>query len=370
MTDCSIPLEGLGDFRRRLNNKYQDGRVPLYGTIEVTPNCNLKCLQCYISHCKYDETVLTYPEMCRILDEIAAEGCLWLLLTGGEPFVRNDFLDIYTYAKKKGMFVSIFTNGTLITPEIARYLKVWTPQLVEITIYGATKETYERVTGVAGSYERCLKGIELLVEQGVNLRLKAMLMTINKHEYWEMNKLAESYGQPFRFDPILNPRLDGSREPCELRLTPEEVVHFDLSDPKRVQGWLESMPNLVRLPTSSNRLYTCGAGRLRFSIDAFGKLSQCVIARQPEYNLREGTFSDGWRDFLSKVVNRRLTGPSLCIECKYQALCNVCPGWNLLEYGNLDVQPVEYLCEIARLRAEAFNMENYRAEYQQQVAGK
>ena len=370
MTDCSVPIEGLGDFRRRLNNKYQGGRVPLYGTIEVTPYCNLKCVHCYISHGKYDENILTYPEMCRILDEIAEEGCLWLLLTGGEPFLRNDFLDIYTYAKKKGMFVSIFTNGTLITPEIARYLKVWTPQLLEISIYGATKETYERVTGVEGSYERCLKGIELLLEQGVNLRLKAILMTINKHEYWEINKLTDSFGVPFRFDPILNPRLDGSRQPCEFRLTPEEVVKFDIDDPKRYNGWLESMPNLVRLPQGSNLLYTCGAGRIRFNIDAFGKLSMCVIARQPEYDLRNGSFSKGWRDFLDEVRSRKLTGSSPCVACDLQILCNVCPGWNVLENGKLDVQPVTYLCEMARLRAKAFELDKFKAEYKNKVAGK
>ena len=370
MADCSIPIVGLGEFRRHVHDKSKDGRVPLYGTIEATPYCNMKCVHCYISHCKYDEDILSYSEICRVIDEIAEEGCLWLLITGGEPLLRNDFLDIYTYAKKKGMFLSIFTNGTLITPEIARYFKDWTPQLVEISIYGATKAIYESITGVAGSFARCLKGIELLLEQGINLRLKAMLMTINKHEYWDMNKLAESYGLRFRFDPILNPRLDGSRQPCDLRLTPEEVVSYDTDDPKRYNGWLESIPTLVNLPPPTDHLYICGAGRLRFNIDAFGKLSMCTIARQPEYDLRKGSFREGWRNFLDNVVNQRVTKPSLCMKCDVRDLCSICPGWNVLEYGTLDVQPVEYLCQIARLRAKAFNIEKFRAEHKNKVTSK
>ena len=96
------------------------------------------------------EGELTYEEHCRILDEITEAGCLWLLFTGGEIFARKDFLRIYTYAKKKGLIITLFTNGTLIDEQVADTLADWWPFLVEITIYGRTKETFERVTGVPG----------------------------------------------------------------------------------------------------------------------------------------------------------------------------------------------------------------------------
>src|ERR1035437_1714272 len=97
-------------------------------------------------HCE-----LTYEEHCRILDEVAEAGCLWLLFTGGEIFARKDFLEIYTYAKKQGFLITLFTNGNLITPQIADYLVEWRPFSIEITLYGATRETYEALTGVRGS---------------------------------------------------------------------------------------------------------------------------------------------------------------------------------------------------------------------------
>jgi MoaA/NifB/PqqE/SkfB family radical SAM enzyme len=101
-------------------------------------------------------TELSYEEHCRILDEIADAGCLWLLYSGGEIFARGDFLEIYTYAKKKGLLITLFTNGTMITPKIADYLLEWRPFSIEVTLYGHTKGTYERLTGIPGSYEKCM----------------------------------------------------------------------------------------------------------------------------------------------------------------------------------------------------------------------
>jgi MoaA/NifB/PqqE/SkfB family radical SAM enzyme len=113
------------------------------------------------------ERELTCQEFCNILDQIVDEGCLWLLLTGGEPFIRSDFIDIYTHAKKKGFLITLFSNGTTITPRIADYLADWRPFSLEISLYGSTQETYERITGITGSHSRCMHGIELLLEHNI-----------------------------------------------------------------------------------------------------------------------------------------------------------------------------------------------------------
>ena len=116
-----IPEITLERFWEPIRNKIQAKRIPVSGTIEPTLRCNLRCVHCYIPH-DFIEKELSYGEWCQVLDEIVTEGCLWLLITGGEPFIRDDILDIYTYAKKKGMIITLFTNGTLITPKIADYL--------------------------------------------------------------------------------------------------------------------------------------------------------------------------------------------------------------------------------------------------------
>ena len=125
MEDCiGIPQLGYGEFSERLHRHLEGQRIPISGSLEVTMRCNLRCQHCYIpieQRASHKDQELSQEEIERILDQISDAGCLWLLLTGGEPLLRRDFLDIYIYAKRKGLILTLFTNGTLITPRIADY---------------------------------------------------------------------------------------------------------------------------------------------------------------------------------------------------------------------------------------------------------
>ncbi|MGH9316407.1 MAG: radical SAM/SPASM domain-containing protein, partial [Thermoanaerobaculia bacterium] len=285
------------------------GRVPVNGAIEITRRCPLDCEHCYNNLPMADPEArrreLSYEEHCRLLDEIADAGCFWLLFTGGEIFARRDFLDIYTYAKKKGFLITLFTNGTIITPKIADYLAEWPPFAIEITLYGRTQETYERLTCVPGSYDRCLRGINLLLERGLPLALKTVAVTINKHEVWEMKRFAEEdLGVEFKFDAMINPRIDCSQSPLAVRLKPEEIVDLDLQDPGRVAEWKRfgaQFVGPVHTPEKSDEVYHCGGGINTFAIDPYGQMSICVLSHFDMFDLRGGSFREGWESFLQKV---------------------------------------------------------------------
>ena len=152
----------------QLFQRFQGKPFPLTGQWELTCRCNLRCVMCYTDPFNTPEQIsqeLSYEEIVRILDEIHAEGCLELTFTGGEPFARRDFLEIYTYAKNKGFLLSIFTNGTLITPKIADHLKAYPPSMIEISFHGMTRESFDQITLGNGSYKRCLEGIDLILER-------------------------------------------------------------------------------------------------------------------------------------------------------------------------------------------------------------
>src|SRR5205814_9279500 len=147
---------------------------------------------------------LTKDEYEKILDELADMGVIWLLFTGGEIFARKDFLEIYTYAKQKGFLITLFTNGILINEKIADYLREFPPFAIEITLYGRTKETYEALTQMPGSYDRCIRGIKLLLDRGLPLKLKTVGTKVNRHEVASMKDLAErELGVEFRFDSLM-----------------------------------------------------------------------------------------------------------------------------------------------------------------------
>lgn len=358
-----IPELSYGEFSKRLHDKVAGKRIPIVGSFEVTFRCNLRCVHCYAAHGHRGipgQTELTYTEICGILDQIVDEGCLWLLLTGGEPLLRSDFLDIYTHAKRKGLLVNLFTNGTLVTPRIADYLAEWRPFVVEISLYGRTQETYERITGVPGSHARCMRGIDLLLERGLPLKLKTMLMTLNKHELWDIKAYAEGLGVDFRFDTMLNAGLEGSRAPLASRLPPEEVVQFDLADAKRLEEWQAFCDKFLGRRDDRRYLYTCGAGLRSFHIDPYGRLSVCIVSRVPDYDVCRGSFREGWREFLAQVRYQRPAEDYRCNQCELLSLCGQCPGWAQLEHGDQG-KPVEYLCQVAHLRTEAFGF-GIRAE--------
>ena len=351
------PIINYGELSERFYEKVEDQRIPIDGSIELTARCNLRCVHCYCNLPPNDqeaiEKELATEEIFNILDEIADAGCLALLITGGEPLLRKDFLKIYTYAKKKGFIITLFTNGTLITPEIADYLVKWPPLKIEITLYGATMETHEKVTGIRGSYKNVQRGIDLLMERQLPLGLKTMVMTLNKHEFQQMKEYAQALGVEFRFDPILNPRLDGSKGPCKFRLSPEEVVKLDLGDEKRAKEWSEFYERYSG-PCESEYLFICGAGISTFHIDPYGKMSACEMTRFQNYDLRCGSFDEGWHQAIPQYLALKPAGDYPCGTCKLMSTCGQCPGWAWLENGNPEA-PVEYLCRIAHLRAKALN---------------
>ena len=358
-----METQSYQDWSRGVHEQVVARRVPISGSIEITRRCNLSCVHCYNNLPLGDEQArrgeLTFGEHCCLLDEMAAEGCLWLLYTGGEIFARKDFLDIYGYAKKAGFLITLFTNATLIDKAKAEYLSTWRPFSIEVSVYGCTAGTHDRVTGVAGSFARTLAGVKLLVEAGFRPMLKTVALKTNSHELWDLKRyVEEDLGLEFRFDAMINPRIDLSSLPLSMRLSPEEVVELDLMEPKRRNEWVkfcEHFNRPVRPSEGGADLYVCGGSHNAFAIHASGGLSTCVIWNGDKYDLRKGSFKQGWEGFLLEVSRKKMTRHTKCVACELRSMCGMCPANGVLECGNAE-EPVDFLCLVAHLRAYAFGI--------------
>jgi radical SAM protein with 4Fe4S-binding SPASM domain len=352
------------DLSRSIHEHYSGQRAPLEVSIEVTRRCPLECLHCYnnlpMGDLQARRRELSTEEHFKLLDELARLGCLWLLYTGGEIFARKDFLEIYTYAKKKGFLITLFTNGTLIGERTADYLRQWPPFAIEITLYGRTKETYEALTGIPGSYERCLRGIALLRDCGLPLKLKTVPTTVNKHEVLAMRQFAEEeLHLEFKFDSLINPRIDCSQSPLAVRLSPEEVVALDLHSSKVAAEFRKLAEQEAKHPPALANIettYSCGGGMNSFAIDPYGHMSICVLSHQETYDIRSGSVEDGWKQFLLRVRTRARKTISKCVSCRLHSLCSMCPANGELENGDPE-SPVEFLCEVAHLRAMSLGLQ-------------
>ncbi len=350
-----------GEFTRDVHQRITQ-RIPLNVTLEITHRCPLSCVHCYNNLPMADRNAaqreLTVDEYRRLLDELHELGSFWLLFSGGEAFARKDFLEIYTYAKQKGFLITIFTNGTILTPAICDYLAEWPPFAIEITLYGHTRETYERMTGIPGSFDRCRRGIDLLLERKLPLKLKTCPTSINKHEVRDMQQFAEELGLDLKYDALLNPRTDCSQSPLAVRLRPEEVVALEFGEARRRSEYrrLLDLDLAQGPPTPSEDLYFCGGGMTSCAVDPYGNLSICVISHQDHYNIRDGSFTEGWNQALLGVRQKKRQRMTKCESCQIQSLCGMCPATGELESGDPE-SPVDFLCEVAHLRAMALGAE-------------
>jgi radical SAM protein with 4Fe4S-binding SPASM domain len=346
-----VPEIEYSEFSKKLHDKGAKSRIPIVGMIDITARCNLKCVHCYIRNTSFGNE-LTYQEICHIFDQLAAEGCLWFCISGGEPLVHPDFYDIYTYAKKKGFLITLFSNGTLLTQPVVEFLAKQPPFVLDISLYGMTAETYEKVTGIPGSFARCINGIELALAYHLPVKLKIVLLTINQHEFYDFMRYADKLGVTFRYDPKINPKVNGSTEPLGYRLSPEEILSLERVD-ERLAHALQQDCDRLWGNNSSDYLYACGAGVNSFHVTHYGKLNLCVISRQPGYDLRQGTFHEGFYNVIPKVLAQKRTRYSECQSCPMINMCGQCPSWGELEHSDPEAK-VEFLCQIAHLRTAAF----------------
>ncbi|HMP72072.1 MAG TPA: radical SAM protein [Kiritimatiellia bacterium] len=329
-------------------------RIPISATLELTSRCNLRCRHCYLGnqteqHKKRDlerdtESVL------HSLDEWAAAGCLYLLITGGDPMMRKDFPVVYRHARELGMLVTVFCDGILVNDAIVELFRELPPRKVEISIYGGTSETYEAITRVQGSYGRAWTGIRRLLDAGIRVGLKTVLMKLNEHEMDLMEAQAAAAGVPFRYDAAIFPCLpNGSSDPLDLRVSPEAVVKRDLASPERRRQWQDRLEQTAKLP-EDERLYGCSAGATSFYVDPFGNHSPCLMTTHYRYRLEEGeAFGDLWQGRMGEIRSKRKTKKTSCLSGPLRGACTHCPAFNFLETGDEETES-DYIREVTRLR--------------------
>jgi radical SAM protein with 4Fe4S-binding SPASM domain len=192
------------------------------------------------------------------------------------------------------------------------------------------------------------------------LKLKTVATSINKHEISAMRQFAEDeLGVEFKCDGQINPRIDCSQSPLAVRLTPEDVVALDLHDPKVASEYRklarrdsELPPNLSQVDT----VYACGGGFNSFAVNAYGEMGICVISQQETFSIREAGLKLVWEQSLQRLRSRKRMRVTKCIQCRIQSLCAMCPANGELENGDRE-SPVEFLCQVAHLRAAAIDAE-------------
>jgi MoaA/NifB/PqqE/SkfB family radical SAM enzyme len=345
-------IEWTLGFRARAHRN----RIPISATLELTSRCNLRCQHCYLGdqdeqHARREQERSTEAVKAS-LQEWADAGCLNLLMTGGDPMMRDDFPETYRFACELGLLVTVFCDGILVDQNIIDLFKEFPPRKVEISIYGATAETYEIVTQVPRSHAEAWEGIDLLCENGIRVGLKTVLLTLNEQELDAMEAQAKERGLPFRYDAAVFPCLPGgSNEPVDLRVSPEKVVEHDLSSPERQRQWIDKMEQTDALPMN-NRLYPCGAGATGFYSDPFGNLSPCLMTTHYRVEPDDRSFQEVWTQQLGLIQKKERSGKASFLSGEMRGACVHCPAMNRLETGDEEIDS-DYFIKTSALRYRA-----------------
>ncbi|MDF2588856.1 MAG: Radical domain protein [Anaerocolumna sp.] len=352
-------------------------RIPFIGEFELTPRCNLHCKMCYVCQDSSNKKIMkeerTAKEWIRLAYEARDAGMLFLLLTGGEVFLRTDFKNIYEELSKMGLFITLFTNGTMITPEIASWLGRIAPSQVEITLYGASSETYGRVCGNPDGFLRTMRGLKLLLDQSINVQIKTTIIKENMEDYDRLVEIADSFGLNLGVVNYVAPRRDGNRHsPIQERLSPIELATFEekvsmkefteqtnllsdklselqsdtiLSHSKDIAKYKKQQDLLIKDYYTDN--FPCNSGKNSFWVTWDGKMVPCTFMDSPATYPFEKGFQTAWEE-LKKSCNL-VPVCTTCQECSLNEYCQSCPATLRMETGSF-TEPAPYLCKLAQER--------------------
>jgi len=308
-----------------------------------------------------------------ILQQAADLGCLTVRFTGGEPLLREDFAELYQFARDLGMHVILFSNARRMTPELARLLARIPPgRPVEVTVYGMHPESYDAAAASHGAFAEFSRGVALLREYNIPFIVKQSVLPPNRHELKEFEAFAATLprmeklpGYAMNFD--LRARRDNqakNRFIKTLRLSPDETVAMVTRDPDYRRHMREFCGKYLGPP--GDILFNCGAGH-GTCVDAYGNAQMCMGLRDPAtvYDLRAAGHGQGQpergrtplklalTEFFPRLREARATNPAYlnrCALCFLKGLCEQCPAKAWQEHGTLDT-PVEYLCDVAHAQA-------------------
>jgi len=334
-------------------------RIALRGAIDLTYRCNNNCRHCWLrlpANSSERENELSFDEMGRIVYDARKMGCREWSISGGEPMLRQDFVEIFDYITTKSATYSLNTNGTLITPAIAKLMKRKGSKMV--AIYGATTEVNDHITRTPGSFEAAMRGMAYLKEAGAGFIVQIVPMKDNYHQFEEMKALAESLSRHWRIGATwlyLSACHDAekNKEIMGQRLDAAELIQLEKPN---IHG--EGMPDEESGCDSSCQfkddriLAACIADRRDFHIDPYGRMSFCSYVKDPalRYDLRAGRFAHGWETFIPSLADCVRGGGEYsenCGSCAHRKDCRWCPVYAYLEHGRYSAK-MSYLCEWAK----------------------
>lgn len=333
--------------------------LPISGNFELTARCNFRCPMCYV-HLNADDISargqeLTAAQWIELARQAKDKGMMFVLLTGGEPFIRKDFFEIYDAIKRMGLMVSINTNGSLLDGEIRQHLINNPPFRINVSLYGGCRETYRSMCG-QDAFDRVIDNIKAIQAAGIDIRINLSITPYNKQDIEKIYALSQELnlhikGTSYMYPPI---RVNGSQYGCGSRLSPEEAAGCSIEwdrirmTPEAFRQRGESLAALMAddpqdCTADTDEGVRCRAGHTSFWLTWDGRMLPCGMMPMPvAFPLQTG-FGAAWEQI--KAETKKIGRPAKCGSCAKKDLCFACAAVCITETGSFSGVP-EYVCRM------------------------
>lgn len=360
----------MSKIQERILEKAAYANIPIMSAFELLPVCNLHCKMCYVrksmDYVRENGGLRDGDWWLALAEEGAKHGLLYPLLTGGEPFLHPDFDRILTGMIDMGLQVSINTNGTMIDRERAEFLSQHRPTRINLTLYGASAESYRNLCGSSDAYERVVRAVELLKEYGIPLKFNFSVTPDNVADLPDVIAFTKSHGCPVQVASYMFPplRRDSSLVGQNDRLSPEEaaLARVTADHLQAEPGWfvgqamqfrnfipLEQEPWKMGEPAEEGM--RCRAGLCSLWVDWQGNFSNCGMYPSAKTELQGSSFEESWKRIVDDTAAVRYNAD--CLSCANRALCHPCIAMIYNECGSHSGRP-EYMCRMNQAAARYY----------------
>ena len=341
-------------FTEYLHRKASITKTPISGAFELSPLCNMDCKMCYIKMSKEKQESIarlrTKEEWIELAQKAKEKGMLFLLLTGGEPFLVKDFKELYIELHKMGFCISINSNGTMIDEDVIEWLKHYPPMRINMTLYGASNETYGRLCNNPKGFTQVTKAISLLKENNIQVKLNCSVTPYNKDDLKQMMDFAEEHdlviqATSYMFPPL---RKDKTKIGQNNRFNAEDAALYGAyisaysNGFDRFKEYIES-GQLALYDADDDcgvvegNHMRCRAGITSFWMTWEGKLLPCGMIPDRGLDPWEVGFDAAWEN--AKNIVSEITLPVKCAGCGKKDECKACAAMVYTETGAYDKVP-------------------------------
>lgn len=316
---------------------------PITVTWDLTYRCQNKCVHCYeMDVDKKRQAELSFDQIVDVLGQLKQMGALNIIYSGGDPFVRNDFMDILEETRRLGFGISIFSSGQAIDSKIAEKLKELKVMRVEVTFLGTNPKTHDALSSIVGSYSRLMRAIECLQNSDIKIKAKYMLLHSNVDEVEDFISLCKEKHMDYAVDSTLFEPWNKSGVVSQYLVSAEDMCKY----------YCQCGELLPHDPA----ITMCSAGYSSCAITPYGGVVPCNTYGNAIVfgNIKNQTFKDIWNGFAAEKFRKKYPQSKVvydkCKNCNDSEFCNLCFGFT---YQRRE-EEFDHVCRLAHIKHDIY----------------